>query len=107
MSQSGDRNSISHITKSVIVTVLCKSNHVFITTIHVSSPSVCYCVLRIRNSESLCSLFYAYDNRLWFSVPINSYGHVGTLPPFHGTSALLEYHDIQIVLENITARVNN
>ena len=22
---------------------------------------------------------------LMYSVPVNSYGHVGTLPPFHGT----------------------
>ena len=22
---------------------------------------------------------------LWFSVPVNSYGHVGMLPPFYGT----------------------
>ena len=33
---------------------------------------------------------------LWISVPVNCYGHVGTLPPFY------ECNDSQNALENIT-----
>ena len=47
-----------------------------------------------------------YD--LWLSFPVNSYGHIGTLPPFYGTST---HEDVMTPLKyqlskyNVTAQL--
>ena len=45
---------------------------------------------------------------LMLSVPVNSNGHVGTLPPFNGTyiPRTLGSHDTQNVLQQMTTQVN-
>ena len=43
---------------------------------------------------------------LWFSVPVNSYGHVRTLPPFYETS--IQHKDVmtpEMYLKKITTQI--
>ena len=35
--------------------------------------------IETRNGSGICLI------DLWFGVPVNSYGHVGMLPPLYGT----------------------
>ena len=47
--------------------------------------SFAHSYLKVRSFTWFCLFVCLFE--LWFSVQVNSYGHVGTLSPFNGTCA--------------------